>query len=91
MSSSSSSSPQPRTPTLHNTTPPKHNNQNNSFLTGTDEDRLGTFKIIPHIADGSWVIRQSVGTTPVMLGRKLGTSFYVTDRYVEVTGWWCVV
>jgi hypothetical protein len=37
------------------------------------------------------VIRQSVGTTPVMLGRKLGTSFYVTDRYVEVKkGWWCV-
>jgi hypothetical protein len=26
-------------------------------------------KLIPHIADGSWMIRQSVGTTPVILGK----------------------
>lgn len=26
-------------------------------------------KLIPHIADGSWVIKSSVGTTPVILGK----------------------
>lgn len=29
------------------------------------------FKLIPHCAKGSWVVSQSVGTTPVILGRKL--------------------
>ena len=27
------------------------------------------FKLIPRIADGSWIIKQSVGTTPVLLVR----------------------
>lgn len=27
------------------------------------------FKLIPHIANGSWVIRQSVGSTPVIIGK----------------------
>jgi hypothetical protein len=35
------------------------------------------FKLIPHIADGSWVIKQSVGTTPVLLGNKLTTKYFV--------------
>jgi hypothetical protein len=26
-------------------------------------------KLIPHIASGSWVIRQSVGTTPAIIGK----------------------
>jgi hypothetical protein len=34
------------------------------------------FKLIPHIADGSWVIKQSVGTTPVLLGNKLQTKYF---------------
>jgi len=32
----------------------------------------------PHIAQGSWMIRSAVGTTPVIVGRKLATKFYVT-------------
>ncbi|KAI8464874.1 MAG: hypothetical protein J3K34DRAFT_525818 [Monoraphidium minutum] len=54
------------------------------FIKGTDEDRAGLFKMIPHIAEGSWVIRSAVGTTPVILARKLASQFYVTDKYVEV-------
>jgi hypothetical protein len=42
------------------------------------------FKMIPKVAEGSWVIKQSVGTTPVIIGRKLGTSFHITQKYVEV-------
>lgn len=61
--------------------PPCHGR---SFLHGDDEERRGLFKMLPHIAEGSWLIRQSVGTTPVIIGRKLTTSFHVTRKYVEV-------
>lgn len=40
--------------------------------------------MIPRIAEGSWVIKQSVGTTPVIVGRKLKTSYHITPKYVEV-------
>lgn len=43
------------------------------------------FKLIPHIADGSWVIKQSVGTTPVIMGNKLRTTYHQTHRYFEVS------
>jgi len=42
-------------------------------------------KLIPHIPNASWVIKQSVGTVPVILGNKLKTTFYRTDRCV--VGW----
>jgi hypothetical protein len=32
----------------------------------------------PHIAEGSWVIKSAVGTTPVIVGRKLASTFYIT-------------
>jgi Protein ENHANCED DISEASE RESISTANCE 2, C-terminal len=41
-------------------------------------------KMIPHIGEGSWVIKQSVGARPFLLGRKLKTQYTITDRYVEV-------
>ncbi|KAI8473367.1 MAG: hypothetical protein J3K34DRAFT_411148, partial [Monoraphidium minutum] len=42
-------------------------------------------KLIPHIPNASWVIKQSVGTVPVIVGSKLKTTFYRTERYVEAT------
>ncbi|WIA14192.1 hypothetical protein OEZ85_002731 [Tetradesmus obliquus] len=53
------------------------------FLHGDDATRTAMFKLIPHIAEGSWVIKQSVGTVPVILGNKLKTVYYQTDRYIE--------
>ena len=50
------------------------------FLHGSDEQRTAMLKLIPHIPNASWVIKQSVGTVPVILGTKLKTSFYRTDR-----------
>lgn len=47
------------------------------FLHGSDEERNGMFKLIPHCAKGSWVVSQSVGTTPVILGRKLVSLLWV--------------
>jgi hypothetical protein len=54
------------------------------FLHGDDDERSSLFKMIPRIAEGSWVVKQSVGTTPVIMGRKLKTSYHITPKYVEV-------
>jgi hypothetical protein len=55
------------------------------FLHGDGATRQAMFKLIPHIAEGSWVIKQSVGTVPVILGNKLQTVYYETERYIEAT------
>lgn len=34
------------------------------------------FKLIPNVAKGSWVIKQSVGHSPVLLGNKLKTHYF---------------
>ncbi|KAG1680323.1 hypothetical protein FOA52_015413 [Chlamydomonas sp. UWO 241] len=54
------------------------------FLNGTPASRNLMLKLIPHIADGSWVIKQSVGTTPVITGKALKTTYHVTKQYIEV-------
>ena len=58
------------------------------FLAGdgpeADAKRNERFKLIPNIARGSWIIKQSVGTTPVILGKKLATKYYRGNNYFEV-------
>jgi hypothetical protein len=58
------------------------------FLSGdgpeADKIRNTRFKLIPNISQGSWIIKQSVGTTPVILGTKLRTKYYRGERYFEV-------
>lgn len=39
----------------------------------------------PQIMDGSWVIRQAVGSTPFIIGKKLATSYFRTAKYLEIT------
>ena len=51
------------------------------FVAGGDdpestERRNGAFKLIPKIVKGSWLVKQSVGETPVLLGRKLTTKYF---------------
>ena len=41
-----------------------------------DRRRSTKFKLIPRIVKGSWIVRQSVGTTPVLLGQKLTTKYF---------------
>jgi hypothetical protein len=55
------------------------------FLHAGDEERTSMLKLIPCIAEGSWVIKQSVGTVPVIVGTKLATSYYQTERYLEAS------
>lgn len=58
------------------------------FLEGegkeADARRNKRFKLIPNIPKGSWIIRQSVGTTPVLLGQKLTTKYSRGKNYFEV-------
>ena len=49
-----------------------------------DRARDNKIKLIPSIVEGSWIVRQSVGQTPVMLGRKLKTAYYHGVNYLEV-------
>ena len=50
------------------------------FLAGdgeeADQNRHRMFKLIPSVVQGSWVIKQAVGNTPVLLGRKLATRYF---------------
>ena len=39
---------------------------------------------LPLALQGSWIIRQSVGTTPVLLGQKLTTKYSRGPNYLEV-------
>lgn len=58
------------------------------FISGdgpdADAKRNEKFKLIPNIARGSWIIKQSVGTTPVILGKKLATKYYRGQKYFEI-------
>ena len=54
------------------------------FFTGDDEVRNASFKLIPHIVKGSFIIRQSVGSTPVLLGKKLKQYYFKSAKYIEV-------
>lgn len=47
-------------PLMDETPPPPHSDERNQ-----------RFKLIPRVIGGSWVIRKSVGSTPVLLGTKI--------------------
>ena len=42
--------------------------------------RNAAFKVIPRVAEGNWMVRQAVGTTPALLGHKLVTRYFRCDR-----------
>lgn len=58
------------------------------WLRGTgpeaDARRNRRLKLVPRIAQGSWVVRRAVGTTPVLLGQKVTTRYFSSKRYIEV-------
>ncbi|CAG9460131.1 unnamed protein product [Pedinophyceae sp. YPF-701] len=55
-----------------------------SFAEGDAEARNKKFKLIPNVPQGSWIIKQAVGSTPVLLGRKVTTHYYRGPNYLEV-------
>jgi hypothetical protein len=38
------------------------------------------FKMIPHVEGGPWLLRKSIGTTPVLLGHKMALRYATTPR-----------
>lgn len=55
------------------------------FLFGdSDHFRDMTFKLIPQIVEGNFMVRKAVGSTPAIMGTKLQQSYVRNSRYMEV-------
>lgn len=53
------------------------------FLADKGPLRDAKLKLIPSLAQGSWVVRQAVGQTPVILGKRLKTEYFMENAYLE--------
>jgi hypothetical protein len=57
----------------------------NKFIFGdSDEFRNKSFKLIPRIVEGNYVVRKAVGSKPSILGRKIKQYYIRGDRYFEI-------
>ncbi len=55
------------------------------FLFGdSDSFRDSTFKLIPRIVKGNFVVKKAVGSKPTILGKKLKQHYIQSDRFFEV-------
>ena len=55
------------------------------FLFGkSDEFRDRTFKLIPRIVEGNFLVRKAVGNTPAIMGTKLKQYYVRNERFMEV-------
>ena len=55
------------------------------FMTNDDDRcRDERFKLIPCIVEGPFIVRQAVGSTPTLIGKKLSQIYYKGDGYYEV-------
>jgi len=53
---------------------------NDFFFAGSDEFRDNTFKMIPQITQGPFIVQKAVGNTPAIMGRQIA-QHYVQDEY----------
>ncbi|DAZ98422.1 TPA: hypothetical protein N0F65_000136 [Lagenidium giganteum] len=56
----------------------------NDFIDGDDGFRNSRFKLIPTVVEGSFIIKQSVGSKPTLLGNKLKCPYHKGENYFEV-------
>jgi hypothetical protein len=54
------------------------------FFGESDDYRNKTFKLIPHIVEGNYIVRKAVGSKPTLLGTRLKQHYIRTDRYFEI-------
>lgn len=54
------------------------------FVDGDDEFRNSRLKLIPSVPKGSWIVRQSVGSTPCLLGKAVDCSYIRGPNYLEI-------
>jgi len=55
-----------------------------NFINGDQQHRDMRLKIIPSVAEGSWIVRKGVGATPAILGKKLAMTYHKTPNYLEI-------
>lgn len=51
---------------------------------GSDDFRDRTFKLIPRIVEGNFLVRKAVGNTPAIMGTKLRQRYVRNERFMEV-------
>ena len=56
----------------------------NDFLDGDDAFRNSRFKLIPTVVDGSFIIKQAVGSKPALIGNKLKCPYTKGSNYFEI-------
>ena len=55
------------------------------FIFGdSDKFRDETFKLIPRIVEGNFLVRKAVGSTPAIMGTRLKQYYVRTDRFMEL-------
>jgi hypothetical protein len=54
------------------------------FFEDSDKFRDDTFKMIPQIVEGNFLVRKAVGNTPAIMGTKLRQLYVRSDRFCEV-------
>lgn len=55
------------------------------FIFGdSDQFRDDTFKLIPRIVEGNYIVRSAVGTKPSLIGKKIKQYYIRGDRYFEM-------
>ncbi|GAX83935.1 hypothetical protein CEUSTIGMA_g11359.t1 [Chlamydomonas eustigma] len=54
------------------------------FITGDNVTRNKMLKLIPHIDSGNWIVKNAVGTKPLIVGKALKTTYFDTKQYIEV-------
>ncbi|KAA8521246.1 hypothetical protein F0562_011917 [Nyssa sinensis] len=54
------------------------------FVDGDDEFRNSRLKLIPSVPKGSWIVRQSVGSTPCLLGKAVDCNYIRGSKYLEI-------
>ena len=57
---------------------------NQFFFGDSDEFRDKTFKLIPHIVKGNFIVRKAVGSTPAIIGKKLEQRYIRDKRFFEL-------
>ncbi|XP_071700093.1 protein ENHANCED DISEASE RESISTANCE 2-like [Rutidosis leptorrhynchoides] len=55
-----------------------------NFVDGDDAYRNARFKLIPRVSKGPWIIKQSVGNRPCLLGQILKIQYVRGNNYLEL-------
>lgn len=69
---------------LKDTSSPFGKLANKFFFGDSDAFRNATFKLIPRVVDGNFVVRKAVGSKPAILGKKIKQTYIRTNRYMEL-------